>query len=134
MTLTTEFDNRAYVPGETLRGRVSWPSSGPPPEEVEVRLFYYTEGKGDRDIVVVDSLTIDRPSAPDSRDYAFRLPEDGPFSFSGKLVSLVWAVEAQRDDDGDSAKIDFVYSPTGQELDLYAHDDGNLPKTGIFGG
>ena len=129
--ITTEYENRAFVPGDRLRGQVSWTDPGTEPaESAELRLFYYTAGKGTRDVEIVDSHQIPQPGQSGQFDYDFQLPE-GPWSFSGKLVSIVWALEFQLDN-GPTERLEFVLSPTGAELDLYAHDDGNLPEYSGF--
>ena len=133
LEITTEFDNRVFVPGDTIRGKVSWQTTTgeAPAGAVELRLFYYTSGKGTRDVAIVDSIAFDLPAASDQRDFEFKLPE-GPYSFSGKLVSLIWGLELQVGDGGAVEGIDLTVSPTGEEINLYAHDDGNLPKHSDF--
>ena len=54
--IRTEFDNRAFVPGETLRGIVSW-RVAETPREVSLRLFCYTEGRGTQDVEIVETKT-----------------------------------------------------------------------------
>ena len=126
LEITTEFDNRAFVPGDTIRGQVTWSSDEvEPPAQAELRLFYYTAGKGTRDVEVTDSRPISQPGHSGQFDYEFPLPE-GPYSFSGKLISLTWALEFQLGNHA-TERLEFTLSPTGQEVDLYAHDDGNLP-------
>jgi hypothetical protein len=55
-------------------------------------LFWFTQGKGDRDVVVIEKIALETPRAVDDRPFRFRLPA-GPYSFSGKLVGIQWAVE-----------------------------------------
>jgi hypothetical protein len=131
LEITTEFNNVAFVPGDTVRGKVSWRSDSPQPlESAEIRLFYYTAGKGTRDVILVDSIQFDLPGPSDQREYEFQLPE-GPYSCSGKLVSIVWALELQLGGNA-TERLEFTLSPTGEEINLYAHDDGNLPAHSDF--
>ena len=131
LEISTELDNLAFVPGDRVRGRVSWTSDEPePPESVDLRLFYYTAGKGTRDVEIVDRHRFERPGLSGEQEFSFQLPE-GPYSFSGKLVSLIWALELQLDD-GPSERLEITLSPTGEEIDLYAHDDGDLPEYSNF--
>ena len=99
--LRVEFEDgkTVYRPGESIRGTVRWrldeasvslPESVP--ESMEVRLFWYTMGKGDTDVGIADSTTIDAPGSEGSRSFDFTAPQ-APLSFSGHLISLVWAVE-----------------------------------------
>ena len=58
-----------------------------------------------RDVGIVDTLRIDRPDASGHHDFGFRLPE-GPYSFSGKLITLAWAVEVVALPDGETERLD----------------------------
>jgi len=128
--IRTEFDNRAFVPGDTLRGTVSW-RAGTTPKQVELRLFYYTTGKGTRDVVVFDRRDFEAPLAEDERPFEFTLPA-GPPSFSGKLVSLIWSLELGVGDDLLVEDFEFVLSPTGEELNLYRHASDDMPSYSDF--
>ena len=126
--IKTELDNLAYTPGEVLRGEVTWKvdlmknSNGG-----EIRLFYYTSGKGTRDVETIETHIVDIRTEIGSQSYDFQLPGE-PYSFSGKLVSLVWAVEFQVMESDETERLEFVMSPDGQEIDLYANSEGDLPS------
>jgi hypothetical protein len=128
--ISTELDNLTFVPGDRLRGHVEWtglPSSDrPQKDKVELRLFHYTSGKGTRDIDIIDTRNFDNPASSPRRDFEFKLP-DGPPSFSGKLISLIWALELVIKIDGEefTEHLDIQLTPTGTEIDLYAHADQN---------
>jgi hypothetical protein len=49
--------------------------------------------------------------------FEFALPE-GPQSFSGKLISLIWAVELVVEKSKESQRIEFVLSPFDAEIVL----------------
>ena len=89
-----------YRPGEEIAGVVEG-SAGP----VEARLVWTTRGKGTVDTAVAGAVTC-------SGEFRIKLP-DGPYSFSGRLISLIWAVEAG------CARKEFVLSETGEEVLLY---------------
>lgn len=112
--ISTELNNLHFVPGEELRGGVHWDGNGPS-NGAELRLFYYTEGRGTRDAIVVDELKISG-----DQTFSFHLPE-GPYSFSGELISLMWALELVADSAEHSARLEFVLSPTGQEVNLHRY-------------
>lgn len=128
LSIKTELDNLAYTPGETLRGEVAWEidlmknSDGG-----EVRLFYYTSGKGTQDVETIKTLAVAAGEAVGSQKFEFKLPAE-PYSFSGKLVSLIWALEFQMLESDETERLEFVMSPSGQEIDLYAHAEGKLPS------
>lgn len=129
LTINTELDNRAFVPNDRLRGKVEWTGLSTPPQSAELRLFHYTSGKGTRDLEIVEVRAFEAPGSGDRRDFEFQLPA-GPPSFSGKLVSLLWALELVIDANGDeiSERLEIHLSPTGTEIDLYAHAEDNAEK------
>jgi hypothetical protein len=104
----------SFRPGEVVRGTASW-SLDAPPAAVEVRLIWFTQGKGDRDVGLVESVPAAAPGAEGGLSFAFTLP-DGPYSFSGTLVSLLWAVEAVALPASDAASAELVVSPSGREI------------------
>lgn len=124
--IQTGFDNRAYVPGETLRGTASW-QMGETPPSVVLRLFFHTEGRGTQDVEVVATREFDAPTSVERRSFEFVLPE-GPYSFSGKLISLIWALELVVGDDGPVERLTFVLSPTAEEIDLHRHARPEMPE------
>ncbi len=129
----TELDNRVFVPGEEISGRVEWSggdSSVDPNRQVsaEVRLFFYTSGKGSRDVEIVATHRMEGIGESGESEFRMKIPEASPPSFSGQLVSLEWALEFQIETSGETERCEITVSPTGQEISLYKYDDGNLPK------
>lgn len=108
----------AFRPGDEVAGTVRW-HLDQSPRSLELRLFWYTQGKGDKDVGFVDSLPLAAPAEGDS-SFSFRLPA-GPYSFSGKLISLLWAIEAVADTGlGPQAeRCEIIVSPTGREILLH---------------
>ena len=80
-----------YLPGARVAGVARWDLPNPP-SEVQVRLFWYTSGKGTRNTGIVEILKVAAPATTGAQRFEFVLPA-GPYSFSGKLISLAWAVE-----------------------------------------
>lgn len=109
-------DRDAYVPGEPISGSAEWlldkAATG-----VEVRLFWYTRGKGTTDVQVVKAQHFDAPGTTGRRTFRFMLPEE-PYSFSGKLISLVWALEAVVQPGDRSARKELIVAPGGREIVL----------------
>ena len=119
LQLETVDRRREYAPGEQLELDVAWQLLEPG-EAIEVRLVWYTVGKGDQDLSVVDSERIDDPPLYDRRRCTFVLPE-GPYSFSGRLISLVWCVELIVLPGGPSRRIDLTVGPDRCEVLLESH-------------
>jgi len=111
------YENRtAFRPGEELAGRVLWILDGEA-EAVELRLFWYTSGKGTRDVAIVDRVRFDAPQRRGQREFRFTLPAS-PYSFSGKLISLTWALELIVLPSDEAERLEITVSPTGQEVAL----------------
>jgi hypothetical protein len=106
----------AFAPGEAIAGAASW-SFDAPPDAVELRVIWYTQGKGTQDVGVVETVRYDAPGREDFREFKIRLPES-PYSFSGRLVSLLWALELVAQPSGESARFEFVLGPGGKEIVL----------------
>jgi|CXWL01.1.fsa_nt_gi hypothetical protein len=107
-----------FLPGETLSGTAAWQLDAPP-ESVEIRLFWYTEGRGDQDVGIIDSVAVDRPETNDRRSFAFTLPA-GPPSCSGALISLIWAIEVVVEPGAVTERWNLVVGPGRREVRLTA--------------
>jgi hypothetical protein len=118
----------AFRPGETIQGTASW-SLLEAPEALEVRLFWFTQGKGDQDVGVMETAALEGAGREGSRDFTFTAPE-APLSFSGKLISLVWAVELVALPRGDAGRCELVISHTGEEIRIDTSDGEAEPEGG----
>jgi len=123
MKIQTEDARTAFRPGEEVRGAVSWELPDEP-RSVELRLVWFTTGIGTRDVGVVARLAFEQPSASDRRDFALTLPH-GPYSFSGKLISLLWALELVARDPDEVARLELTVSPTGREVLLHPEEEAS---------
>lgn len=126
--LRIEGNARSFHPGDDIRGTVSW-NEPEALESVTVTLLYFTSGKGTQDVVNVRSEDFESVGRSGSRNFSFRLP-DQPYSFSGKLISLSWAVEAVADPSEETARQEFVVSPTGSAIVLSA-DAADSPSDSV---
>jgi hypothetical protein len=105
-----------FAPGEAVSGTVSWRLDAPV-EGVEVRLFWYTRGKGTTDVQVVKAQHFDVTGSSGKRPFKFVLPPE-PYSFSGRLISLIWALEAIAQPGDRSQRLELVVGPGGREVVL----------------
>lgn len=117
--LHLQFENGAthFRPGETLRGIATW-ALDQPAAEIDLRLFWYTEGKGTQDVTIVHSTTLEHPQQTQSYPFQFELAVS-PYSFSGTLISLIWAVELVARPSKESTRQTFTMSPTADEIELH---------------
>jgi hypothetical protein len=81
----------SFEPGEEIAVSVQW-SLDRPPDAVELRVVWNTTGAEQRDLQVVKTVRIESPPAEETRQLTIRLPRE-PYSFQGKRISLVWALE-----------------------------------------
>jgi hypothetical protein len=107
----------SFRPGDMVEGTVRW-HFAEAPREVELRLFWHTEGRGDQDVDVVQTVPFANPGAVDRRTFRIPLPE-GPYSFSGKLITLAWGLEAVARPGDWSGRAGITLSPTGEEILLH---------------
>ncbi len=108
----------AYEPGSEVRGRVEWQAeAGERPKAVLISLLWHTEGKGTEDVEILEQIEVEHPPVIGDRDFTFRLP-DFPWSFSGTLLSLIWAVEASLEPGSTVERVDLISAPGGEEVRL----------------
>jgi len=122
-TLTVEIDGgrHRFEPGERVEGQASW-QLDEAPRELEVRLFWATSGRGDEDVEVVAVEPVPAPGASGWVRFGFQLPP-GPYSFSGQLVSLGWAIELVAPHEKVAGSAILVVGPGGNEVRI----DGEPP-------
>ena len=115
--LRIETDYDGYYPGTEARVRVMW-EFGPEvtlPQRIEIRLAWSTAGKGDRDYVIARRVDFESSTAQGEHEVTIKLPW-GPYSFSGKLISLMWAIEVALSPQLVSARKEIVIGPNSQEV------------------
>jgi len=110
-------NERSFAPGGTIGVDAHW-ALDKPADRVELRLVWNTVGKGDRDLSVVSTWSYDATSMNGHQLEEVTLPE-APYSFSGKLLSLVRAFELIALPSGESTREEFVIAPNGRELTLH---------------
>lgn len=104
----------AFEPGETIEVTAEWLFERQV-DSVELRLVWYTRGKGDTDVSVVERVPFEFPSPSETRTIPLTLPM-APYSFSGKLISLCWSIELVADDGDASERLDITIAPNAQEV------------------
>jgi hypothetical protein len=116
LQLNLDGDTLTFAPGAQLLVTASW-KLDTPARQIDLRLLWFTEGKGDSDVHVVQQLEFPQPGLEESKRLAIRLP-DAPYSFSGALISLVWALELVTTGSAEAARLEFVMAPHGEEIRL----------------
>lgn len=114
LQIDTVNDRTEFEPGAEITVFLKW-DLHQSPDAVELRTVWNTAGKGDTDVGVVSTQRFDSPSQRESRQTTITLPV-GPYSFSGKLISLVWALELVALPGGESARFEITIAPGGREV------------------
>jgi hypothetical protein len=112
LQIETEFD--AFYPGSDAPVTLEW-TLPEPPEAIELRLVWNTSGKGDRDLQVVQTHRFENPPAAGRQVATIQFPW-GPYSFSGKLISLIWALELVVLPTGESIRKEITIGPNALEV------------------
>ncbi|MBT8036655.1 MAG: hypothetical protein KJO21_03830 [Verrucomicrobiae bacterium] len=126
--IQVDYDHTEFTPGDTISGTVSWLPT-PSTTGISLRLFWFTSGRGTQDIEVISELEwAVTPGSSTSRHetFSFILPNE-PYSFSGQIVSLAWALEAVQEPEETSSRYPFTLTPNGEKITLTPVDN---PITG----
>lgn len=86
--------------GATLKGQVTWtPDGDAKPRGLRVTLGWRTEGKGNKKEGTCDETerTDIAPGSTVTLPFEFHVPIDGPVSYDGKLMRIIWEVMARVD-------------------------------------
>jgi hypothetical protein len=128
-----EQDRSAFRCGEEIRGTAAW-SLNRQPDAIELSLYWRTEGKGTQDIAIAQTVRFDNPGMMGSKEFSLKAPA-GPFSFSGRLISIIWALELACEKGKESLRKDIVISPTGMEVVCSdsIRDKESAKATGVLG-
>jgi len=117
-----ETPSEKFMPGQLVDGTISWSDLPEKTNSVEARLIWYTEGKGSMDFELIASQQVDfQQAAQGQASFSFIAPHR-PLSFSGKIISLVWAIEAIAFPGEQSDRKLITISPSGSEILLRKND------------
>lgn len=116
LILQLEDARTTFLPGEMIRGAAAW-SCGSVPLSAIVRIGWNTAGKGTVNSQVIETISLPVSAAREQVPFELRAPLE-PYSFSGKLISLIWAVELLIEPGRQLARTEIVISPSMREIGL----------------
>lgn len=116
-TIIIDCGQKVVHPGETVSGKVLWELEKKP-RGVELELRWYTSGRGTADTEVFETISAEDPDTIGELAFSFVMPE-APYSFSGKLISVIWALTAVAHKKKAQAEHQLILSPTGKEVNIY---------------
>lgn len=114
-SITLENASAAFQPFDEIRGTLAW-TLEKAPKSLELRLFWFTSGRGSSEAGLVEVKSL--PATAQGTDsFSFQLP-GSPYSVSGSLVTLQWALELVAEPIGQVALREFTLAPGKQTLTL----------------
>lgn len=111
-----------YAPGETISGRILW-ALEKPPESLRLTLGWWTEGRGNKDASIEASQEWETTNLAGEEAFTFTLPPS-PYSFSGTLITLKWAIELKLRKGKQTAMESILVSPVDHLIELPHLDEG----------
>jgi hypothetical protein len=89
-----ELSGQTVRNGEHLKGSVTWSAEGgKTPRKMEVVCRWRIEGRGRSREEIVDSAESSGTVIP----FDFEIPKEGPLSYDGQLLRIIWEIVASAD-------------------------------------
>ena len=107
-------DKTRFSPFDQMEAEITWDSSVV--HDIKVELLWSTRGRGSEDTYVQDARRIAvKQERSSMKNLIFQAPV-GPYSFSGKLISLIWYLSASDEGGSQSAELELVIAPGEKEI------------------
>lgn len=110
--ITLSVERKDLRPYETVAGRVEW-RLVERPKDLELRLCWFTRGRAEDESETVAALPLG-DTLSGAREFSFVLP-GAPWSVSGRLIEIAWALEVVAKRQGGLALEELVVSPDRKE-------------------
>ncbi|MEN9359436.1 MAG: hypothetical protein RL095_971 [Verrucomicrobiota bacterium] len=94
--LSLVLESSSCLPGGNLRGRISW-DCAKTPRRLILALKWRTEGRGNAESGCVGELHLPCRAAKGEAEFELEIPPRIPPSYRGRLVSILWQIEARAD-------------------------------------
>ena len=106
-------DNVIFLPGDEIEGGVLWelPQS---PAKLVVNVYWFTDGSVSN---IVQGFELNSVDAAGTLPFKFSLPVT-PYSYSGKLFSISWEIEAYSVSPDERCARPFIMSPYNTVIEL----------------
>lgn len=118
-----------YAPGETVAGTIFWVLEEPP-QTVRLTLGWWTEGRGTRDAAVEATREWKTSALAGEERFELQL-SPSPYSFSGPLITLKWALELSTEKGKQTAMTPLVVSPGDEAIELVHLDEGRKQSVSL---
>ena len=125
--IEVRLDRETVAVGDTLAGTLLWrsPNDKLPndklPTEARVTIGWYTEGRGTRNRLTAREIFLDLDRSTSargfSRPFSLEVPQEGPITYNGALIRIIWELQVHIEMPGLFAR-----------SDKYAHPFQVLPQ------
>lgn len=94
--ITIALESERVEAGQSLQARIEWSCTDGRPTRLESTLYWFTEGRGDTDgrRIHTETLPIEEGQMTGWTQIDVRVPEDGPISYDGTLLKILWEVRS----------------------------------------
>ena len=99
-------DNIMFLPGDEIEGEARWELPQAPARLV-VNVYWFTDGSVSN---IVEGLELKSAEASGTLPFTFKLPVT-PYSYSGRLFSISWEIEAYSESPDERCARPFIMSP-----------------------
>ena len=106
----------SYHPGEKILGELEWDLTQEV-QDIAINIFWYSEGIGEQDSEIAETEIIKSPIKSDKQSFEMELPM-APYTYSGNITSLKWAIEATTLEDKVKDIKEFSMTPGNKEIVL----------------
>lgn len=84
--------------GGNLAGTLIWQNpENRTPKAASVSIHWYTEGRGTRNYKAAREISLDPEQLMSAKEreipFSLEIPEDGPISYNGSLIRVIWELE-----------------------------------------
>jgi hypothetical protein len=95
-------DHHTVAAGHSLSGTLIYGETSSrqnPPDKTTLELRWYTEGRGTLDLKSIHSLTLNPEKLATGLPIPFtlKIPDEGPITYNGSLLRIIWEVRANAD-------------------------------------
>ncbi len=109
-------DQQTVAAGSSLSGTLVYEETSShqnPPDKTTLELRWYTEGRGTRDRQIIHSLTLNPEKLATGVPISFtlKIPDEGPITYNGSLLRIIWEVRAKADYPGLLSGKDKIVQP-----------------------
>lgn len=114
--LEIQFENgkAEFLPGGTIRGCAKWQLESDV-NYLQLSLYWRTDGRAEKYFEICESMKFEFPGPSGQRDFEIEVPS-GPYSFKGRLFSIIWTVELSTPDGKLLAEKNIAVSSDGKPV------------------